>query len=195
MVRALGRSEFPKFGPHISRTKKKEKHAHMDTLFLLSSACLLPITEVCREGPHDWFTGCKEDKQVYGLANICQGWISLKPEPKGKRRSRKEKSRKQTHWKYCALLQQWWKVRWDVPVHCHLFLWSHLLLHNGIIIKRNLVNLPRSPAPRVEINVAQPWSLGLLKLPQQWHPEQSLLKEQLPDRQRTRCQHNPHNAA
>lgn len=91
MVRALGRSDFPKFGPHISRTKK-EKHAHMDTLFLLSSACLLPITEVCREGPHDWFTGCKEDKQVYGLANTCQGWIGLKPEPKGKRRSRKEKS-------------------------------------------------------------------------------------------------------
>lgn len=64
----------------------------MDTLFLLSSACLLPITEVCREGPHDWFTGCKEDKQVCGLANICQGWISLKPEPKGKKEGAEKKN-------------------------------------------------------------------------------------------------------
>lgn len=170
----------------------------MHALFLLSSACLLPITEVCREGPRDWFTGCQEDKQVYVLANICQGWISLKPETKAKKKEQKRKiaksSWKQTHWKYYALLQQWWKFRRDVPVHCHLFLWSHLLLHNGIIIKRNLVNLPRSPAPRVKINVAQSWSLGLLK-PQHWYPEQSLLKEQLPDRQRTRCQHKPQNAA
>lgn len=163
----------PSLDPHICRKTNKQKttHAHMHTLFLLSSARLLPITEVCREGPHDCFTGCREDKQVYVLANICQGWISLKPETKAKKKEQQRKiekpSWKQTLWKYDALPQQqrrrWWKVRRDVPARCHLFLRSHLLLHNGIIIKRNLVNLPRSPAPRVEINVAQsrvPWTVG-----------------------------------
>lgn len=150
-------------------------------------------------GPSWCCAGCLEDKQVYVLANMCQGWISLKPETKGgKEGAEKKKKReiimeRQTHWKH-YVLQQRWKLCRDVPVHCHLFLWSHLRLHNGIIIKRNLVNLPQSPAPQVEINVTQSCSLGLLK-PQQRYPEQSLLKEQLPDRQRTRCQHNPHNAA
>lgn len=50
--------------PHIHR------HAH--TVFSLSSACLIPITEVCREGPRDWLTGYPEDKQVYVLARtVC----------------------------------------------------------------------------------------------------------------------------
>lgn len=50
--------------PHIHR------HAH--TVFSLSSECLIPITEVCREGPRDWLTGYPEDKQVYVLARtVC----------------------------------------------------------------------------------------------------------------------------
>lgn len=59
---------------------RSQTHTHM--AFLLSSVCLLPITEVYREGPCDWLTGCPEDKQVYALASY-QGWISLETERKG----------------------------------------------------------------------------------------------------------------
>lgn len=64
---------------------------HTHTALLLSSACLLPITEVRREGPCDWLTGCPEDKQVYVLA-MFQGWISLETVRVGKRARRNRES-------------------------------------------------------------------------------------------------------
>lgn len=93
---------------HTSRT---HTHTRTHSLFLLSSACLIPITEVCREGPCDWLTGYPEDKQVYVLACMYQGWIRLKTETEGKRARTNRRSNwenvieTQTHWNYCMLQQ------------------------------------------------------------------------------------------
>ena len=145
-------------------------HTHMltpaHTAFLLWSLCLLPITEVYREGPCDWLTGCPEDKQVYVLA-MYQGWISSETEKEGQQvRSNREREQPRTstqRHKHAGLIaccrggSGGSTETWQLTVVC--FSRSHLLLRNGIIIKRHLVNLPCSPAPQVEINVSRPVSL------------------------------------